>query len=65
MIDREDFFDDPVKNSKITYQNIRKIAIGQRYDYTTACFIDHAYFSDNYKTIAKYLSKPISIRFWS
>ena len=29
------FFDQPVKNSKTTYENIRKIATGQRDDYTT------------------------------
>ena len=29
MIDRKIFFDQPVKNNKITYENIRKIATGQ------------------------------------
>ena len=29
MIDRKNFFDQPVKNNKITYENIRKIATGQ------------------------------------
>ena len=30
MIDGKNFFDQPVKNNKITYENIRKIATGHR-----------------------------------
>ena len=29
MIDRKHFFNQPVKNNKITYENIRKITTGQ------------------------------------
>ena len=29
MIDGKDFFEQPVKNDKVTYENIRKIATGQ------------------------------------
>ena len=35
MINGENFFDQPIKNNKVTYENIRKIAIGQGDDYTT------------------------------
>ena len=35
MIDGKNFFDQPVKNDKVTYENIRKIATGQGDDYTT------------------------------
>ena len=35
MIYGENFFDQPTKNNKITYENIRKIATGQGDDYTT------------------------------
>ena len=35
MINGENFFDQPMKNNKITYENIRKIATGQGNDYTT------------------------------
>ena len=35
MIDGKNFFDQPVKNNKVTYENIRKIAIGQGNDYAT------------------------------
>ena len=37
MINGENFFDQPVKNNKVTYKNIRKIATGQGDDYTTDC----------------------------
>ena len=33
----ETFFDQPIKNNKITYESIRKIATGQGDDYTTVC----------------------------
>ena len=33
MIDRENFFDQPVRNDLITYDNIRKIAPGKGNDY--------------------------------
>ena len=35
MIDGKNFLDQPVKNDKVTYKNIRKIATG-RGDYYTA-----------------------------
>ena len=57
MIDGKNFFDQPVKNNKITYENIRKIATGQGDDYTTGCLLDYAYFRDIYKMIAIDLSK--------
>ena len=38
MINGENFFDQPIKNNKVTYENIRKIATGQGDDYTTGCF---------------------------
>ena len=58
MIDGKNFFDQPVKNDKITYENIRKIATGQGGDdYSTDCLLDYAYFRDNYKIIAIGLTK--------
>ena len=33
MIDGKNFFDQPVQNDKVTYENIRKNATGQEYDY--------------------------------
>ena len=57
MINGENFFDQPIKNNKVTYENIRKIAIGQGDDYTTGCLLDYSYFADTYKMIAVGLSK--------
>ena len=57
MINGENFFDQPTKNNKVTYQYIRKIATGQGDDYTTGCLLDYPYFKDSYKMIAVDLSK--------
>ena len=57
MINGENFFDQPIKNNKVTYENIRKIAIGQGDDYTTGCLLDYSFFADTYKMIAVNLSK--------
>ena len=57
MINGENFFDQPIKNNKVTYENIRKIATGRGDDYTTGCLLDYPYFKDNYKMIAIDLSK--------
>ena len=57
MINGENFFHQPIKNNKVTYENIRKIATGQEDDYTTGCLLDYPYFKDSYKMIAVDLSK--------
>ena len=57
MIDGKNFFDQPVKNNKVTYENIRKIATGQWNGYTTGCLLDYVYFKNYYKIIAIDLSK--------
>ena len=57
MINGENFFDQPIKNDKVTYENIRKIATGQGDDYTTGCLLDYQYIKDTYKMIAIALSK--------
>ena len=57
VINGENFFDQPIKNNKITYDNIRKIATGQGDDYTTGCLLDYPYFADTYEMIAVDLSK--------
>ena len=57
MIDGKNVFDQPVKNDKVTYENIRKIAIGQGDDYTNGCLLDYTYFKKYYKIIAIDLSK--------
>ena len=57
VINGENFFDQPIKNNKVTYENIRKISTGQGDDYTTVCLLDYPYFKDSYKMIAVDLSK--------
>ena len=52
MINGENFFDQPMKNSKVTYENIRRIATGKGDDYTAGCLLDYPYFKDSYKMIA-------------
>ena len=41
MIDGKNFFTQPVKNSKVMYENIRQIATGQGDDYTTGCLLNY------------------------
>ena len=51
------FFDQPVKNNEVTYEDIGKNATGQGDDYTTGCLLDYIYFKKYYKMIAVDLSK--------
>ena len=57
VINGENFFDQPIKNNTVIYDNIRKIATGQGDDYTTGCLLDYPYFAHTYKMIAVDLSK--------
>ena len=57
MIVGKNVFDQPVKNNKVTYENIRKFATGQGDDYTTVCLLDYIYFKNYYKLIVLDLSK--------
>ena len=57
MIDGKKFFDGPVINDKVRYENIRKIAIGQGDNYTTSCFLDYIYFKSYHKMITVDLIK--------
>ena len=52
MIDGKNFFVQPIKNNKIAYENIRKVATGQRDDYATGWVLDYVYFRDVCKMIA-------------
>ena len=46
MLAGKNVLDQPIKNDKITYENIRKIATGQGDNYTTRCLLDYAYFKN-------------------
>ena len=57
MINGENFFDQPIRKNKVTFESIRKIAAGQGDDYTIVCLLDYSYYMDTYKVIAVDLSK--------
>ena len=57
MIYGENFFDQLIKDNKVTYENIIKGATGKGDDCTTGCLLDYTYFRDNYKMIAIDLSR--------
>ena len=57
MIDRKNFFDQPIYSDLKTYENIRRVATGQGDDYATGCLLDYSYLQENYKRIAIDLSK--------
>ena len=57
VINGKNFFDQPIKNNKVTYENIRKIATGQGDEYTTGCLLDYSYFMDTCKMTAVDSSK--------
>ena len=62
-INGENFLDQPIKDNKKTYDNIRKIAAGYGDDYTTGCLLDYPYFIETYKMIAVDLSKQKALDF--
>ena len=57
MTGGKNFFNQPIKSNKVTYENIRKIATGKDDDYTTGCLLDYIYFKNYYKMIAADLRK--------
>ena len=57
MINGENFFDQPMKDNKVTYEDIRKSATSKGDDYATGCLLDYPYFRDSYKMIAVDLSR--------
>ena len=54
MTKGENFFDQPIKDSKGTYENIRKITTGQGDDYRTGCLLDYPYFKDVYNDCSRF-----------
>ena len=57
MIDEKNCLDQPIKNNKVTYENVRKIATGKGDDCTSGCLLDYIYFENHYKMIVVDLSK--------
>ena len=52
VIDGRNFFDQSIKDDLKTYDNIRKIATGQRDGYTTGYLLNYIYFKEDNKLIA-------------
>ena len=52
VINGKNFFDQPIKNDKISYNNITKIATGQKGDCTTGFLPVYIYFKKHYKLIS-------------
>ena len=48
MIDRRNFFNQPVANNIRTYENIIKVTTGQGDDHTKCCFESYLYFKVKY-----------------
>ena len=63
MTDGKNFIDQPMKNNKIMYKYITKIATDQGDDYMTGCLLDYTYFRDYYEMIAVDLSKQQALNF--
>ena len=57
LIDGRSFYDQPINDLKKQYDKVTKVSTGQSDDYTTGSLLDYAYFKDNYRLIAAYLSK--------
>ena len=57
LIDRRNFYDQPIDHLIKQYENITKVSTGQGDNYATECIIDYAYFIDNCRLIAVDWSK--------
>ena len=57
VIDGKNFFDQPIKNYKISNNNIQQISAGQGGDYTTGFLLVYIYFKEHYRLISIDLSK--------
>ena len=61
MIVRKNYLDQPIINNKITCENIREIATGQRDDYTTACLSSKRQVKTSRKAFANKPSTDINL----
>ena len=52
MIDTKNIFYQATNNDFKIYENSKKIATGQGYDYATGCLLNYPYFKENYKMTA-------------
>ena len=59
LIDGKNLFELPVKNEEEAYEKI--ISLSRNNGYTTGYLLDFAYFKENYRLIAIYLSKQTKL----
>ena len=57
LIDGRNFYDQPIKDLIKEYDEIRKVSTRHGDGYTTGCFLDYAYFRNNYRLVVTDLSK--------
>ena len=52
MINGENFFDQPIKNNKVTYETLENLLKVKEMIYTTGCLLEYAYLKHSYMMIA-------------
>ena len=57
IIDRRNFYDNPIESDIEKYRELEKVMIGKGEDYTTGSLLDFNYFDKDYKLVAVDLSK--------
>ena len=57
IIDRRNFYDNPIESGIEKYRELKKVMIGKGEDYTTGFLLDFNYFYKHYKLVAVDLSK--------
>ena len=57
IIDRRNFYDNPIESDIEKYRELKKVMTGRGEDYTTGSLLDFNYFDKHYKLVALDLSK--------
>ena len=57
IIDRRNFYDNPIENNIEKYRELKKVMTGKGEGYTTGSLLDFNYFDKHYKLVAADLSK--------
>ena len=57
IIERRNFYDNPIENNIEKYRELKKVMIGKGEDYTTGSLLDFNYCNKHYKLVAVDLSK--------
>ena len=57
IIDRRNFYYNPIENDSEKYRELKKVMTGKGEDYTTGSLLDYNYFIKHYKLVAVDLSK--------